>query len=86
MKVNKCEQNIDKWEQNIDQQKQMTVLASLAASGAFIVFTAAAFLPGIGMLAALGIGDTHLATELELITRRSHWWDDRGGSYRGWQG
>ncbi len=34
----------------------MTLYACLAAFGAFIAFTAAVFLPGIGMLIALGIG------------------------------
>ena len=34
----------------------MTLYACLAAFGAFIAFTAAVFLPGVGMLIALGIG------------------------------
>ena len=32
----------------------MTLYACLAAFGAFLAFTAAVFLPGIGMLVALG--------------------------------
>ena len=39
-----------------EQQKKMTLYACLAAFGAFIAFTAAVFLPGVGMLIALGIG------------------------------
>ena len=34
----------------------MTLYAILAAFGAFVAFTAAVFVPGLGMLVALGIG------------------------------
>jgi len=34
----------------------MTLYACLAIFGAFLAFTAAVFLPGVGMLVALGIG------------------------------
>lgn len=34
----------------------MTLFAILAAFGAFLAFTAAVFLPGVGMLVALGVG------------------------------
>ncbi|KAF8341736.1 hypothetical protein F5887DRAFT_380707 [Amanita rubescens] len=60
MKINECDDNIDKWQQSIndltEQQKKMTMYAILAAFGAFLAFTAAVFLPGVGMLAALAIG------------------------------
>jgi len=64
MKINECDQNIIKWQESIDQlteeQKKMTMYACLAAFGAFLAFTAAVFLPGVGMLAALALGGTHL--------------------------
>jgi len=60
MKINECDQNIDSWQQSIDQlteeQKKMSMYGCLAAFGAFLCFTASAFLPGIGMLAALAVG------------------------------
>lgn len=34
----------------------MTLYACLASFGAFLAFTAAVFLPGVGMLAALAAG------------------------------
>lgn len=50
----------DRFNNSIDdlteQQKKMTLYACLAAFGAFLAFTAAVFLPGIGMLVALGVG------------------------------
>ena len=64
MKINECDENIDKWQQSIndltEQQKKMTMYSILAAFGAFLAFTAAVFLPGVGMLAALAIGGTYL--------------------------
>jgi prefoldin subunit 5 len=60
MKINECDQNINSWQQSIDQlteeQKKMTMYSILAAFGAFLAFTAAVFLPGVGMLAALAVG------------------------------
>ncbi|KAF8341758.1 hypothetical protein F5887DRAFT_919094 [Amanita rubescens] len=51
MKINECDQKIDKWQQSIDElteeQKNMTMFACLAAF--------CAFLPAAGMLAALSV-------------------------------
>jgi len=67
MKINECDQNIDKWQQSIDElteeQKKMTMHRSLGFFGAFLAFTAAVFLPVVGMLAALGIAGRHLAKQ-----------------------
>ncbi|PCH35842.1 hypothetical protein WOLCODRAFT_28164 [Wolfiporia cocos MD-104 SS10] len=58
--INECTSNIEKWQASVDQLseelKKVKLYAALAAAGAFIAFTAAVFLPGIGMLAALGVG------------------------------
>ncbi|KAF8316526.1 hypothetical protein F5887DRAFT_1227143 [Amanita rubescens] len=51
MKINECDQKIDKWQQSIDElteeQKNMTMFACFAAF--------CAFLPAAGMLAALSV-------------------------------
>ncbi|KJA22822.1 hypothetical protein HYPSUDRAFT_185885 [Hypholoma sublateritium FD-334 SS-4] len=58
--IAECDQNITTFNNSIndltEQQKKMTLYACLAAFGAFLAFTAAVFLPGVGMLVALGIG------------------------------
>jgi len=58
--IAECDQNIKTWSDSVDelteQQKNMTLYACLAAFGAFLAFTAAVFLPGVGMLVALGAG------------------------------
>ncbi|KAF8326917.1 hypothetical protein F5887DRAFT_1288843 [Amanita rubescens] len=60
MKINECDFNIGKWQRSIDdlteEQKNMTMHACLFAFGAFLAFTAAVFLPGVGMLLALAVG------------------------------
>jgi len=67
MKINECDQNIVKFQQSVDQlteeQKKMRMNGILGLFGAFIAFAAAVFLPGIGMLAALGPAGTHLAKQ-----------------------
>ncbi|PCH35847.1 hypothetical protein WOLCODRAFT_28178 [Wolfiporia cocos MD-104 SS10] len=49
-----------RWQASVNQLseelKKVKLYTALAAVGAFIAFTAAAFLPGSGMLAALGVG------------------------------
>lgn len=58
--IAECDENITTWTNSVndltEQQKKMTMYACLAAFGAFIAFTAAVFLPGVGMLVALGAG------------------------------
>ncbi|KJA22823.1 hypothetical protein HYPSUDRAFT_138659 [Hypholoma sublateritium FD-334 SS-4] len=55
--IAECDQNITTFNNSIndftDKQKKMTLYACLAAFGAFLAFTAAVFLPGVGMLVAL---------------------------------
>ena len=67
MKINECNDNIDKFQKSIDDlteaQKKMILNVILGFFGAFLAFTAAVFLPGVGMLAALGIAGTHLAKQ-----------------------
>ncbi|KAF8686119.1 hypothetical protein AX14_003950 [Amanita brunnescens Koide BX004] len=75
MKINECDQNIKSWGDSIDQlteeQKKLTLYACLAAFGAFLAFTAAVFLPGIGMLAALAVGAALGATAVYLAIQAS---------------
>ncbi|KJA22828.1 hypothetical protein HYPSUDRAFT_185891 [Hypholoma sublateritium FD-334 SS-4] len=58
--IAECNQNITTFNNSIneltEQQRNMILYACLAAFGAFLAFTAAVFLPGFGMLVALGIG------------------------------
>jgi hypothetical protein len=64
MKINECDQNITNLNQSIadltEQQKKMIMNAVLGFLGVFIAFTAAVFIPGVGLLAALGVAGIHL--------------------------
>ncbi|KAF8337656.1 hypothetical protein F5887DRAFT_1160992 [Amanita rubescens] len=69
MKINECDQNIATFQKSIadftEQQKSMIMNAILGFFGVFIAFTAAVFIPGVGMLAALGVAGSIGAMAVE---------------------